>query len=53
VLVVADRAVELEHVIALTRGRASWKSRASRVAILDHAAGCHPRYRVDGLSPCR
>ena len=42
-LVVADRAVELEHVIALTRGRASWKSRASRVAILDHAAGCHRR----------
>ena len=37
------REVELEHVIALTRGRASWKSRASRVAILDHAAGCHRR----------
>ena len=43
---VADRAVELEHVIALTRGRASWKSRASRVAILDHAAECHPRIEL-------
>ena len=43
---VADREVELEHVIALTRGRASWTSRASRVAILDHAAGCHPRIEL-------